>query len=83
MGPQIDIVLEFLISLLEQDQDADLAAVVEASKGTSMNVVNLKSLDKHRDPEISKAFRRAMQMLDAASVQTTVRLSTIMKGLLD
>ena len=75
--------LEFLISLREQDQDADLAALVEASKGTSMNVVDLTSLDKHRDQEISKAFRRAMQMLDTASVQTTVRLSTIMKGLLD
>ena len=68
-------------ALQEQDQDEDLASMVQANKGASMNVVDLMAQEKHKDREISKAFKSAMQMLDTASAQTTVRLSTMMKGL--
>ena len=83
IGKEQRPMLEFLISLMEQDQDEDLAGLAQASRGASMNVVDLMALDRHRDREISKAFRSAMQSLDAA-VQTgpNVRLSTMMKGLL-
>ena len=83
IGKEQRPMLEFLISLMEQDQDEDLAGLAQASRGASMNVVDLMALDRHRDREISKAFRSATQSLDAA-VQTgpNARLSTMMKGLL-